>query len=425
MKKLMMLGLALTAGSTLVAAPQVSGVALSQSGGTVTINYTLSVEPGIVTVDVQTNAGDNVWVSIGPEHLTHFAGDVNKRVDTGSHTITWKPRKAWPDNKVTENVKAVVSAWALNAPPDYMVVSLVSSHSVEFYTSSKAVPFGVTNDLYKTDYLVLRKIPAANVRWRMGSPATPAEKGRTAARETPHEVMLADDYYMGIYPVTQRQYERMMNSRPSRFKLDSDYMTRPVDQISYEAIRGTAGAGYNWPENEHAVLSTSFMGVLRSFTGLDGFDLPTEAQWEFACRAGCGAALYNGKELEDTSSSGNLNQLARYKANGGYENGGTTSPDNNCTADNGTAKVGSFEQNAWGLYDMLGNVAEWCLDWYQESPLGFDVSKGPASGTYRVFRGGSFGDDASCCRCAYRAGYKPSGNYSDYGFRVSCSVDLN
>lgn len=402
------------------AAPVVSDVTLSQNGGTVTINYTLAKEPGIVTVDVQTNAGDNVWVSIGGEHLTYFAGDANRKVEPGARTITWKPRKAWPDNEVTENVKAVVSAWSLSAPPDYMVVSLTAANVVNYYTCAENVPLGVSNDLYKTEYLVMRKIPAANVQWRMGSPTT--ENGRMESCETPHVITLSRDYYIGVYPVTQRQYELLMNARFSYFYRDEDYATRPMEQISYEDLRGEAGSGFDWPKDGHAVKTDGFIDKLRKHSGLDGFDLPTEAQWEFACRAGHGAALYDGQDLEDTVMSSRLNALARYANNGGRPNG--EEPASNCTAENGTAKVGSYKPNDWGVYDMLGNVLEWCLDWYQESPLGFDVEKGPVSGDNRVTRGGCWNDAALCCRNAFRRNDTPSAHYKDIGFRLACSAEV-
>lgn len=420
MKKLTTLALSAAACSSIVAAPVVSDVTMSQDASrTVTINYTLSGEPGIVTVDVQTNSGGNAWVSIGGQHLVYFAGDVNKRVETGARTITWKPRKAWPDNKVTENVRAVLSAWALNAPPDYMVTSLTAEKSVRFYASAETVPFGVTNEMYKTEYLVMRKVPAANVEWRMGSPTT--ENGRDAATETPHLVTLGADYYIGVYPVTQRQYELLMKTRPSHFY--NDRAMRPVEKVSYEDIRG-AGTGYVWPTDDHNVSDSSLIGVLRTLTGVNGFDLPTEAQWEFACRAGCGAALYNGQELDSVTTSANLNPLGRYARNGGRI-GGSKDPLADCSADNGTAKVGSYAPNAWGLYDMLGNVHEWCLDWFQELPTGYDVATGPDSGTYRVLRGGRWWGDAGVCRCASRAAREPSGRHNTAGLRVACPAEMH
>ena len=134
-----------------------SSVTMTQRGDTVTIRYEIENEPGVVTVDIQTNG-----VSIGGQYLTHFAGDVNRLVDVGQHTMTWKPRKAWPDEKIVDGVTAVVTAWATNAPPDYMAVHLVAAETVRYYADKESVPFGVTNDMYKTDWLLMRKIPAAN-----------------------------------------------------------------------------------------------------------------------------------------------------------------------------------------------------------------------------------------------------------------------
>jgi len=419
--------IALTACLTASASvPFVSNVTATQDACSrrVTVVYTLSDEPGIITLTAQTNCGDNVWIDVDDANLTHVSGDANKIISVGEHSLTWLPHKSWPDQIITGgNIRIGVKAWATNAPPDYMVVSLVSAKAVSFYTSAAAIPGGVQAEKYKTDYLVLRKIPAGHVTWRMGSPATPSEKGRKAERETPHEVTLTDDYYIGVYPVTQRQYQRIMNKRPANFCLDSDYMTRPVEKVSFDDIRGKASDGYSWPYNAHAVSSSSFMGVLRSLTGLDGFDLPTDAQWEFACRAGSGSALYNGTELESETTSANLSVLARYAHNGGKPGG--KDPASTCTAEYGTAKVGSYEPNAWGLYDMLGNTWDWCLDWYQESPVGYDASTGPASGSSRVIRGGSWLTDANSCRCAYRGYTSPSTVNYNYGFRVACSIGLH
>ena len=403
------------------AAPVVSNVSMTQAGGTVTIGYTLSGEPGIVTVDIQTNnTARGEWESIGGERLVFFGGDVNRRVEPGARTITWKPRKAWPDNMSSKNAKAVVSAWATNAPPDYMVVSLVATNTLFFYTCAESVPGGVTNDLYKTECLVMRKCPAANVLWRMGSPTT--EPNRKAS-EAPHVVSLADDYYIGVYPVTQRQYELMMDAvganesarRPSGFKLDSDYATRPVERVSYDMLRGAASDEIVWPDTGHAVKQNTFLYSVRRHTGLDGFDLPTEAQWEFACRAGCGTAYYNGENVASA-----LDSLGRYRLNGGYADGATESSTvvATCTADNGTAKVGTYLPNAWGIYDMLGNVQEWCLDWYQDSLGDVSPATGPASGSNRVYRGGGWGWSAADCRSASRASNSPTTVWPKIGFRL-------
>ena len=423
-KNLILPALLLSLGA-MASVPVVSNVTTTQnSARRVIVNYTLSEEPGIVTLTAQTNRGDNVWVDVDDANLTYVSGDVNKVVPVGDHSLTWLPHKSWPDQLITGgNIRIGVKAWATNAPPDYMVVSLVTGNTVYFYTSAGAIPDGVQADKYKTEYLVMRKCPAANVTWRMGSPTT--EKYRMA-NETPHEVMLTNDYYIGVYPVTQRQYELIMSARPSFFSLDADYATRPVEQISYEDLRGTKTGGFDWPNNGHAVVSSGFIYKLRALSGLDGFDLPTEAQWEFACRAGCGAALYNGKELDNWPKSANLGLIGRYSDNGGKPNGitGSGGATATSTAANGTSKVGSYEPNAWGIYDMLGNVLEWCLDWYQVSLSGVDAATGPVSGTNRARRGGAFSLPPDYCRSAYRDQGAPSTPGSSTGFRLAWSAGL-
>ena len=409
----------------LSAAPVVQSVTMSQAEDrTVTIEYSLS-EAGIVTVDIQTNNTEGAYVSIGGQHLTHFTGDVNRLVSAGTHKMTWKPRKAWPNDEVKDDVKAVVTAWAKDAPPDYMVCSLSVTNTVRFYTCAESIPYGVTNDMYKTEYLVMRKIPAANVEWRMGSPST--EYCRDASgnySEIPHIVALTNDYYIGVYPVTQRQYELMMKTNPSYFNNVADYATRPVERVKYDDIRGSSkqDTGFNWPQDGHAVLSTSFMGVLRTHTGMNGFDLPTEAQWEFACRAGCGSALYNGMELSNGTTCSRLAELGRYQKNGGYVDG-TTVPDATCTADNGTAKVGSYAPNAFGLYDMLGNVWEWCLDNFVSDISNVDPETGSTTfADLRSYRGGAWTEVSSMCRAAARRRNRSYAVANSFGFRVACSA---
>lgn len=435
MRKLIALSLT-SAALAAVAAPLVSDVSLSQAGGTVTIGYTISEDPGIVTVDIQTNVSADVWVSIGGEHLTYLDGDVNRRVGIGAHEITWKPRLALPYDRISKEMRAVVTAWSLSAPPDYMVACLTNANDVAFYADAASVPKGVTDDMYKTDYLVMRKCPAANVAWRMGSPVT-ENKRATDGSETPHIVTLSDDFYICIYPITQRQYEILMLAngaaanvaRPSTYGLDSDYAMRLVEHVSYDALRGTVDAGYNWPATGHEVKPDGFISYLRAQTGLSAIDLPTEAQWEFACRAGCGAALYNGRELpaqwDDAtpiSEFDMLNELGRHRGNGGWIGGlGGSAPDRaDATADVATPIVGSYLPNAWGIYDMLGGAREWCLDWFRTDLTGVNPETGPAEGEDRPIRGGGWAYGPHNCRCADR-GHAPSASgWPQIGFRLAC-----
>ena len=195
---------------------------------------------------------------------------------------------------------------------------------------------------------------------------------------------------------------------PSAFQGDC----RPVEQVSYDDIRGTgAEAGAGWPKYGHAVDETSFMGILRAGTGLT-FDLPTSAQWEYACRAGTTKALNSDENLEDKTEDTFMDDVGRYYYNQSDGKGGSNH-----------TKVGSYRPNNWGLYDMHGNVCEWCLDRWDGSPYetsAVEDPKGGESGNWRVSRSGSWYSDANYCRSAIRSDYVPSYRNDDVGFRVLC-----
>ena len=347
---------AILSASALFAEPRVdqSAVTLAQDSQSrlVTVGYELTGEPAVVTVDFQTNtlanaAGD--LVSIGDVNFTNVIGGVNQVVQPGVRTITWQPDKSWPDQRINDGrVRAVVKAWATNAPPDYCVVCLLSDADIQtrqetdvtfnpirrrYFASKEAVPGGVTNDIYKTEFLVLRKIPAAGVVWRMGPNAT-SWSGNPATCK----VMLTQDYYMGIYEFTKSQYGLVKGT--------SDSGATPKN--SFNVWNDVRGSGYPWPSvgegytnYTHDVASASALGGLRTRTGIDSFDLPTEAQWEYACRAGSGAFMY-----------GYYGDICWCSQNSG----------------NAVHTVGLKQPNAWGLYDMLGNVFELTLDWSANYP---------------------------------------------------------
>ncbi|NMA47640.1 MAG: formylglycine-generating enzyme family protein, partial [Lentisphaerae bacterium] len=247
----------------------------------------------------------------------------------------------------------------------------------------------------------------------MGSPADEEWRG---ANETLHQVTLTQNFYVGVFEVTQKQWERVMGTWPSYFK-NSDYRdSRPVDYLYFKDIRGsTAGSG--WPAN-NAVDADSFLGRLRSKTGL-AFDLPTEAQWEYACRAGTETALNSGKNLTANQTCPNMNEVGRYTSNGGLYNpadGDTTK---------GTAKVGSYLPNQWGLYDMHGNVFEYCLDWWDGSDYPAEAvtdPKGNAGGSGRVIRGGYYRADAEVNCSARRNKTPPNIKSNGMGFRLAWPI---
>ena len=185
-----------------------------------------------------------------------------------------------------------------------------------------------------------------------------------------------------------------------------DYITdgHPVmAYVSYDILRGnSAEGGAGWPSAGHAVDADSFFGILREKTGLV-FDLPTEAQWEYACRAGTTTALNSGKNLLSKNICPNMSEVGNYNIKGNED----------------YAIVGSYLPNAWGLYDMHGNVCEWCLDWYGDYPLEpVNDPTGPSSGAKRVDRGGTKSSSAQGCRSATRWTQEPHRWGYGSGFRI-------
>ena len=393
-----------------------NSVSLSQASSSrlVTIDYQLDGAPAIITVDILTNG-----VSIGGENLWNMKGDVHKIVDQGARRILWRADKAWPGHVIEGGVTAVVTAWATNTPPDYMVVDLEAKGAVNFSARAEELPDGVGHRRYKTTKLVLRKIPAGGVQWRAGRRTTDAPSN--VGDQDAHLVTLAEDYYMGIYELTQRQYELMMvkqsdtaKIRPS-YNTTPDYEVLPVERVSVNHyLRGQAGLGYSWPSNGHTVSNNFFFGLLREHVGFGLFDLPTEHQWEFACRAGSGEMFHNDYTIPFAERWNETNSRIREIAN----------CKDTRTGINRTQEVGLLEPNRWGLYDMSGNVGEWCLDWYAASPIGVDPEVGPETGSNRVMRGGSYVDFGYACRTAIRYNKGGSEELAYGGCRVCCPAAL-
>jgi formylglycine-generating enzyme required for sulfatase activity len=214
---------------------------------------------------------------------------------------------------------------------------------------------------------------------------------------------------MGVFEVTQKQWERVMGDWPAFFHNPAHRESRPVENISYDAIRGPG-----WPAPGGILDGDTFMGRLRARTGR-AFDLPTEAQWEYAGRAGVGTSLHSGFNVTnlEAEADARASELGRYAYNGGshYEW--------NVDTNGATAAVGSYRPNAWGLYDFHGNVWEWCRDWYGAYPTSAVDPAGAPTGAYRVRRGGSWANSAGDCRLAFREGLDASAFSPRVGFRVA------
>ena len=405
---------------TSFAAPAVTSFTQDPDSLAVTVEYTID-EPGIVTVDFQKKGANGEFASIGEENSTRLAGDVNRYVsEAGAHSLVWQPDENHAGEKLGESsMRVEIKTWPLDDPPPYMAVSLVVSNVVFYYVSSNAVPYGVQDRRYKTDWMLMRRIPAKNVTWKMGSPDSDAL--RTASRETRHEVTLTSDYWMGVFEVTQGQYSKLGESAyGSAFTGYSDSPLMPVGSTGYNNLRGSG-----WPGSLYAVSSKSKIDYMRLYTGVE-FDLPTEAQWEYACRAGT-ATQWNIPSLS-ANDENSANNTLKSHACMCYSN-----------MFDGTARftvVGSFAPNAWGLYDMHGNVKEWCLDYFNEtvemSAETVTDPKGPTSGSIggnnlmrRVQRGGAYTSGGTGCRSAAREGSPYVNGDNPYaGFRVVAPIAL-
>ena len=387
-----------------MAFPEVSDVSMTQDANRlVTITYALS-EPAVVTFDILTNnTVSGKWESLGVERFDHATGDAGKIVAAGvGKSIVWQPRYDWPGQKITGgNVKCEVKAWPTNAPPPFMAVSLCNEKEVRYYASEASVPGGVTSDVWKTTHLLMRKMPAERATFRMGAAGNdfghPSLYKSHYAHERSHLVTFTADYYIGVYPVTQKQYTLFNGSNPSQYSGDTAKYPKsdmhPVEKVKWTDL---CGSSVDWPADGHAVDDNSAIDKLRDLTGVY-FDLPTEAQWEFACRAGASSPLYNG-EL----TSANVRAI-------GWCAGNSTNESTNAIQ---TWPVGLKQSNGFGLYDMIGNVYEWCLDWFGDMSTDAVVDpEGLASGTNKTLRGVShLVNDSSV---DYRWRFRSAGRYNN------------
>lgn len=230
----------------------------------------------------------------------------------------------------------------------------------------------VSNDLGIT----FARIPPG--RFLMGSPQS--ELGRES-NESQHMVTVAKEFFLSVHPISQAQWKAVMETNPSRFQGAS----LPVEQVSWDEC-------------------AAFCKKLSEIHGKQ-YRLPTEAEWEYACRAGSTTPYHFGNTI--TAAQANFDSSYTY-GNGVKETPRRT-----------TTPVGSFPANAWGLFDMHGNVWEWCLDWFGAYPTE-DIPgyRGPQAGTERVIRGGAWNQIPRRCRSSMRGSEDPRKRRKDVGFRV-------
>ncbi len=237
----------------------------------------------------------------------------------------------------------------------------------------------------------------------MGSPRSEALRQSEGQDETQHGVTISRGFWMEKYPVTQGQYLAVVGSNPSYYSASNGYpddLTRPAEQVRW--VDATNYCAMRTAQDQAAgMIPTNYL-----------YRLPTESEWEYTRRAGTTTAFYLGSALH--SGEANFNGHLEYDAALGE-----------ITNSSGiwlemTTPVGSYAANGWGFYDMIGNVFEWCLDWFGTYPRG-DVTdpKGPVTGDDRVLRGGCYYGNGYICRAAERRALRPTDSAPNcVGFRI-------
>ena len=332
----------MAAAASALADVTITGVSAKQRypwNGLIDITYTITgdvstmTRPSIIMTAVDENTGLTYLAStfLSPPPMT-----------AGTHTATWNP-VADALHIASDRMRMTITIQ--DNFPLYCLINVSGGSSATKYpvTYLDAVPSGGWTTTHKTNYIVMRWCPAG-----------------TYMMQGQRKVTLTKPFYIGIFEVTEKQWKNVVgNNSPS-----TDKVAYPIGQ-RYEHIRG----GIDYPSSSKPG-SDTFVGRLMAKTGLVGVDLPTEAQWEYACRAGTVTELSSGKGLNPV----NVREVARV-----YE--GSTAGQ--------IGIVGCYKANPWGLYDMHGNSPELCLDYHQDDVGTIDAvdPKGPTSGSNRVTRG--------------------------------------
>ena len=430
MKNVLMI-LTLAAG-TAVAAPSVTVTSVSQAADrTVAVAYNLSGGPAIVTFGL-TVGGEAVGGDLltgGLDCKPQPTGDVMKRVATGDHSFTWLPSPALNAQLRSGQARLAVRAWPLDNGPDYMVVNVQpgATDRVRFYPDLASLPGGLlSNRLYRTGAIVLRKMPAKGVKWKYQNFSTAT-----------YHVTMPCNYYIGVFEITQGQWFNVYGEtlRPNYDTLG--YEGLPMEKVSYRDIRESTDNNpnetYMFPNPPNP---DSFLGKLRTLSGTGfAFDLPSEIEWEYAARAGYSGNASSGYWNNGVAYSGSTwgtDMPGRHKSNQattGWPTGDYA------------AEVGRYAPSDWGVYDMHGNVWEWCLDWYMSA--GQDATTAPnlvnaagkyaysgtaatVEGQYRSVRGGCFSATDGTWFLAGKRNAKesiaPSVRDRTFGFRIVCKL---
>jgi formylglycine-generating enzyme required for sulfatase activity len=293
--------------------------------------------------------------------------------------------------------EAVLEERRYRLSPRQLLKTAEAAHAA--WTEGLLVASGKLREVVNSVGMKLVLVPAG--RFTMGSPASEKERGNEEGPQ--HGVEITRAFYLGTFPVTQEQFRRVLGTNPSHFAAEGggrdqvkrlDTRSFPVERVSWEEAVAFCHRLSEMPEEKS-----------RKRT----YRLPTEAEWEHACRAGATGSTPFSFGASLSSAQANCNGTYPY-------GGGARGP-----YLERTSAVGSFPSNAWGLFDMHGNVWEWCSDWFDLSTYATGANRdpaGPPAGKTKVLRGGSWGDIASRCRSAYRNRIMPASCGSSIGFRV-------
>ena len=325
---------------------------------------------------------------------------VNEPVFTnGTHRLVWNLGRDLPNVKATDFTVTVTATPYAESTGSYLVFDLSGGSKAKsyphWYTSTPPEVLPNTAQACKTTEMWFRRVPAGTITQGNG------ESG-TANSLPAHQVTISGDYYVAIFETTQQQWYQIFGEWKGSWSNEQWRAARPVEKIDKTndmpnngAIRGNWSA-YN-AQTSTNVTSDSFVGFLRSKTGFGRIDLPTEAQWEYACRAGTTGARYSDKPIAELARCGATDDS---KTLAPYANGTT----------NGTAVVGSYAPNPWGLYDMYGNVLELCLDRWEQTP----ADMAPYSGIDPVGSVTADNNNARVCRGGYYSASAAGNVFNSY-----------
>lgn len=273
----------------------------------------------------------------------------------------------------------------------YLVIDISGGQAAATWpvTTLNKIPSDGWGDEFKTDKIVLRKVNSGSY-WRQSCSAEEAWKRKT--KNPPCERFVNKSFYIGVFEITQRQYEHVTGMRPSRHSPSEGWEKLPVETVSYDDIRGRR-EGAKFP-NSHDVDAQSFLGILRQKTGIKNLDLPSEGVWEYCCSAG--GSYIDMKQLDANA------RFSRYPT--------VKEPHG------APAVVGSYKPNVLGLYDMQGNVNEWCMDHIgKQEPKEVPFRQ---FGCDRVVKGGHYDSIPELCHPSITYSQCSSFGDSTIGFRI-------